>query len=189
MRTEIRLLKTLLDHPGQPTIRRLAELAGADYRIAHTAAARLARKGAVTLRRTGAANEVILSRMPTLELFQAEQERQEDILKNKDLKALLALLKQRLGTSFYVLLLFGSYAKHTQTARSDIDLLFIIPDREMETRIERALSEVPLPVHPVILTEAEFRKMVKTTEFSVVSEAITQNVVLHGIEPYCEMVR
>ena len=89
----------------------------------------------------------------------------------------------------YTLLLFGSYAKKKQHKDSDIDLMFIIPHKSIEKKIEETLSIIPLPIHAVILTESEFRDMHSRRSGNVVREAVNNNVILKGIENYYEMIQ
>lgn len=95
-------------------------------------------------------------------------------------------------SKLFVLLLFGSHAKKTQTKYSDIDLLFIVPD-ESEDKMEKAIQNIagtlPLEIHMNIFKESDFKAMKNSKEITVGSEAINNNVILCGIEPYYEMIQ
>ena len=88
--------------------------------------------------------------------------------------------------------MFGSYAKKTQTKHSDIDLLFIVPDSEeerMEKEIQTITRLLPLNLHTNIFTETDFKHMKNSKEITVGSEAMKNNIILHGIETYYEMIQ
>ena len=95
-------------------------------------------------------------------------------------------------SKFYVMLLFGSYAKGTRTKRSDIDLLFIVPDEREETYerdIQNIASMIPLKVHVNIFKEKDFLAMKNSKEHTVGSEAIKRNIILHGIDVYYGLIQ
>ena len=97
-----------------------------------------------------------------------------------------------MSTKLFILLVFGSYSKKTHTKHSDIDLMFIVPDAEegkMEKEIYNIASTLPLKLHLNIFKESEFKAMKNSKETTVGSEAIENNIILHGIESYYEMVQ
>lgn len=191
MKTETRVLEFLLENrpAGGATIRQISDKTGADYKIVHTAVTRLLAKGVLAKRKVGKSIEVTLSGRLSEDLYEAEIKRRNTILKSKDMKVIVSTVKQNMGTSFFTLVLFGSYAKGTQTKRSDIDLMVVVPDKAgLEGNAESAFSLIPLSIHPMVLTESQFRSMVKSRESSVVTEAMASNVILYGLEQYYEMI-
>src|SRR3989338_654457 len=122
------IIKTLLDHKDtELSIAHLSRLTHKDYKTTHTIIKRLEKNKIVTLQQFGKSYKVILNNTAHPLIFEAEYIRREDLLKDKNLRVMLDYFKKGLKTSLYVLLLFGSYAKKTQTKHSDIDLFFIPP--------------------------------------------------------------
>ena len=86
------------------------------------------------------------------------------------------------------IILFGSYAKKTFDSKSDIDLMFIVSDLKLERDIEQTLSLFPFKTHSLVFSEKQFIDMKNSHELNVVKEAIKINIILHGIEPYYELI-
>ena len=188
MKTEIKILKILIEHREPLTIRALAIKVGSDYKIIHTAVKLLLKKDLVIEKRVGSAIEIVISNKFSKEIFEAEFERRETFLRDKRFSAMIHHIKRNIGTKNFILLLFGSYAKRNQTKNSDIDLMFIVPTEEYEKKIESILSSIPLPIQSHVFTERQFIKMKNIKEFNVGNEAIKHNIILYGIEQYYELL-
>ena len=85
----------------------------------------------------------------------------------------------------FILLLFGSYAEGKQTKSSDIDLLLISNNPKP---IETQVNLLPLNIHLTHITYENFESMLKSKEFTVVSEAGKNNILLFGIEDYYRLM-
>jgi uncharacterized protein len=59
-------------------------------------------------------------------------------------------------------ILFGSYAKHTAVAESDVDLLVVLSEvadkRQTTVEIRRALGDLPVSKDIIVTTPAEIEK-------------------------------
>ncbi len=190
---EVVIVKTLLNNKaGEMNVNRLARLARKQYKTTHTIVKRLEKQGVVRTSSFGMALKVEL--LPGLHplVFQAEHERRQELLKNKNLTVMLDNFTRGLKSRFFVLLLFGSHVKKTAAKHSDIDVLFIVPDKEehqAEQEINRIASTMPLPLHINIFSETAFVDMKNSKVKTVVSEAIDNNVILHGIETYYGLIQ
>jgi len=185
---DIYLIKLLLTRKGEDTnISQMANALGMDYKNAHGITQRLAKGGIITLERFGKSSKVVLQNTCNPLIFEAEYERRRELLKNKNFKVLLGYFDRNIRTKFYVMMLFGSYAKGTKTKNSDIDLLFIVPDngtQQCEREIRKTAALVPLNLHITVVPEKDFIAMKESRQDTVVSEAIRNNVLLRGIEDY-----
>ncbi|MEA3230000.1 MAG: nucleotidyltransferase domain-containing protein [archaeon] len=170
-------------------IYQLSKALGLDYKNAHRMIKKLEEEYVVILEKFGNATKCTISNKMNPYLFSAEFRRREQILKNRDIKTMLRTIDESTGSIHYTLLLFGSYAKKTQHRNSDIDLMFIIPAKAAEKKIDEAISIIPLPIHPVILTESEFRDMYGRKTGNVVNEAVNDNIILRGIENYYKLIQ
>lgn len=186
METEHKILNHFLAHNAPITIRQLAKRIGS-YPIVHRAATRLVATNALHAQQVGNAKQLTLVPRLSTPLLLVEARRQERILHNKNLSILRNAVLEAAGPHCTILL-FGSYAKGTQTKHSDIDLLIVLPDNRKEDAVEEALRLIPSPTHPIIMDARQFQQMRKTTEGNVVHEAMQHNVILHGIESYYRLL-
>ena len=186
MKTEIKVIKSLIEKKKE-TIREIAKQIKADYRITYIAVQRLIEKKIINIEIVGKSILCRLENGWAIEICEAEEERKQSILKISNIKQLYKELIAKVNTSFYVLLLFGSYAKRKQTENSDIDLLFISNEKEFENKITAILSMLPLKTHALVFTEEEFVRMKDAKKPNVVQEAIENNIILYGCEAYNRM--
>ena len=96
-----------------------------------------------------------------------------------------------ISTTFGILLVFGSYAKHKEKKNSDLDLLIIISDTGSKEDANQAIERCYAPPgkHFLILFEKEFLEMVKNTnQFNVGNEVIKNHIILYGGEQYYQLL-
>ena len=163
-----------------------------DYKNAFSIVKRLESEKIITLTKFGASNRVKLNKVIHPTVFEAEYVRRKEILRNKNILVMLGHIIKDIGSALYVLLLFGSYAKKTQTGKSDIDIMFIVSDgteEKIEKKVHQAVNILSLPIHNLIFSESQFIDMVNAKEFNVGKEAVKHNVILHGIENYYELIQ
>jgi len=162
-----------------------------DYKNVYSIVKRLEKESLIKLESFGQSNRVKLVSQVHPLIFEAEYSRRKELLKNKNLAVMLNDFKNALKSKCYVLLIFGSYAKKTQTKNSDIDLMFIFPEGNeelFEKEINRAARSLPLPVHYLVFSEKQFLEMVNDKQPNVGKEALKNNIILYGIETYYEMI-
>ena len=101
-------------------------------------------------------------------------------------------IKDKLADSIYILLLFGSLAKGTATKKSDIDLLFVVQNKEdvekTKKLIKSVLSSTNIKVEFDVITAEWLIKMFDEKN-TVGREVLEASVVLHGAEQYYSLVR
>ena len=184
MNSEIKILNLLLDNKEkQFTIKKIAEQARINYRIAYEKVLQLEKDGLIKITPVGNAKICSLTYAFDSRLFEAEEERRKALFKKKN----FLVLHRRLAELpfLFIALLFGSQAKGTATKQSDIDLLTIGGN---ETEIKRVLSLWPEKVHITTVSYQDFIHMAKSREFTVVSEALKNNIILVGIEEYYRLL-
>jgi predicted nucleotidyltransferase len=163
-----------------------------DYKNVFSIIKRLEKEKIVTLKKFGSSSRVELVRAMHPLVFEAEHARRKDILRDKNILVMLNQIKTDMESSLYILLLFGSYAKRTQTKNSDIDVMFIVPDgseEKFEKRVFQTAKLMPLPIHHMTFSESQFLGMIEAKEFNVGKEAVKNNIILYGIENYYELVK
>lgn len=101
-------------------------------------------------------------------------------------------LKEKLHNAFYILLVFGSYAKRTSTKDSDVDLLFIIQNEQdlenIKRKVKTVLSSTNLKIEFEVITISWLMDMFEQKN-SVGREALEGSIVLQGAEQYYTLVR
>ncbi|MBU1976198.1 MAG: nucleotidyltransferase domain-containing protein [Nanoarchaeota archaeon] len=184
MKSDVKILKLMLDHKEERfTIRQISQRLKINYRIAHEQVGILEKEGLLMVVRVGKARLCELSNKFNHRVFEAEASRRDNLLMNKDIRVLHKRLSE-LNFNF-IALVFGSYAKGTAKKHSDIDILTIGGD---EKELKRTISLLPNAIHLTAVEESDFVTMAKSREFSVVSEAIKNNVILLGIEDYYRLL-
>src|SRR3989344_5318040 len=96
-----------------------------NYKNAFDIVKRLEREKLVVLKKFGSSKKMEINKAIHPIIFEAEYARQKEVLKNKNILVMLNQIKKDVGSALYILLLFGSHAKKTQTRSSDIDIMFI----------------------------------------------------------------
>lgn len=190
MKTGQKVIGLLLKEQKAMTIRELSKKIKADYRITYTAVQRLVEKGVVNIQVVGGSSLCSLNKKYYgFEIYNAEDERKKRLFKNRNINQLFKELNRKIDSSFFILLVFGSYAKGKQGKNSDIDLMFISNEKGFEEKVDGVLSLLPLETHALVFSEKEFRRMLESKDFNVVKEAIGNYVLLYGIESFYRLRR
>jgi len=178
------ILKILIENKKEKfSIRKLSKLRNINYKSAYNAIIKLNDEGIIDLKKLGNTTLCSFNLKFNSRVFNVECERRNSLLKNKDFEVLCSRLS-KIPLQFTVLL-FGSYAKKTYDKHSDIDLLIIGKNLK---RVEEETSLMPLKIHLTLVSEVEFLNMARNREFSVVSEAVENNVILLSIENYYRLL-
>ncbi len=185
---ESTIIKFLIESKNEElNIRSISKSLKMDYKNIYSIIKRLEKASLVKIETFGQSSRVKLSAIVHPLVFEAEFERRKDILRDKNLAVMLSSFKRAIKSKLYVLLLFGSYAKRTQTKSSDIDLMVICPDgleEAFEKDVNRVARSMPLHLHPMVFSESQFIEMANAKEPNVGKEALKNNVILYGIEQY-----
>ncbi len=185
METENKIVRLFIEEKKPKTIREIAKKIRSDYKITHTATQRLLNKNILLSKIIG---KSVLCELDSsyfgVEIYGAENERKEGLLKNRNIKQIYRDIMTKLKSSFFIFLIFGSYAKKQQTKSSDLDIMFISNEKSFEEKISNLLSLLPIKTHALVFTEEEFINMKDSKKSNVVKEAIENNIILYGTENY-----
>lgn len=184
MNSDIKILKLLLDRKEERfTIKKISEALEINYRTAYEQVMTLEKEGLLKITKTGNSKVCEFTYKFDSKVFEAEYSRREELLKNKD----FLIIHNRLSELKFpfVALLFGSHAKRMGNKHSDIDILTIGGD---EKEIRATVSLLPDKIHLTTVNYENFIHMAKSREFTVVSEAIKNNIILIGIEEYYRLL-
>lgn len=189
-KTEIAILKFFANKIGRSyTIREIAKNIGQDYRITHESANRLAEKGLIIKEKKANLNLCRLNFRKNISVLSYIESiiAQEFLEKNKDAALIINDLLKSIKIPCFTLILFGSYAKGRRK-KSDLDLLFLIPDRKSERDISATVSSIeriaPVKIHDIILTYGEFANMLEEKKTNLAKEVLDNHIIFYGSEAY-----
>lgn len=101
-------------------------------------------------------------------------------------------IKNKIPTKFFALLLTGSYAKKTQTKKSDLDIVIICDDDADPKKILAQISyesEMSIPkVHPYVFTKKQFLGMLLDDEENYGKETARHNFIFYGGSQYYSII-
>lgn len=189
---DVIIIRFLIERKNEElNILKISKEIGMDYKTIYSIIKRLEKQSLIKLESFGQSSRVNLVSKAHPLIFEAEYTRREELLNDKNLAVMLNDFKNSLKSKCYVLLIFGSYAKKTQSKKSDIDIMFIVPDGKeelFEKDINKAAKLLPLPIHYLVFSEDQFLGMLDAKEQNVGKEALKNNIILYGIETYYEMI-
>jgi len=176
------------------TVRQIAEAINKDYKISHVMTMRLAKQ-----------NYIIAEKKPPVTYCKLNIKGSSSLLayieairanrffaKNRDLQILVNALLSKVLSPFFTIILFGSYVKGTASKKSDLDVLFIIPEKTMEKEITSAVGSIehisPIGIHETTLTSQEFADLLKQKTANIAWEAVDQRIVPYGAEAFFKML-
>lgn len=180
----LNILRLLIENQEKTaSIRQIAIQRKINYKSAYNNLKLLAQEGIVTQKKQGNTTICTFSGNFNDQVFEVEHKRLKELLKNKN----FLVLHDRISkiNSQFILLLFGSYAKNKESKLSDIDLLLISNDSKL---VESQINLIPLKIHLTSITYNDFRGMLRSKEFTVVSEAVKHNILILGIEDYYRLM-
>ncbi|HLC82159.1 MAG TPA: nucleotidyltransferase domain-containing protein [Candidatus Nanoarchaeia archaeon] len=118
-----------------------------------------------------------------------------DLQKRKFPKEILSEVQKKISkqTDFFILIIFGSYAKNKATEKSDLDLAVIIESEQTKKEIAPLLETVkrreikPIDYH--IFTRDEFLEMLKAESENVGKQIYKNSIIYYGFIEYCNLIR
>jgi predicted nucleotidyltransferase len=118
------------------------------------------------------------------------------IFNNKTIpKKIMQELQDRISgfSDFFMLLIFGSYAKGSENKKSDLDIALIIESeeskREMAPYIETIKRREIMKIDYYIFTEKEFLEMLNNENQNVGKEIYRANLIYYGAIQYYKMIK
>jgi len=120
-----------------------------------------------------------------------EAERIPGNLKNK-LSEFVARILKSTEANVHAVVLFGSYTKGKETKKSDVDLLIIVPKKEMYDKAIHKESNswemrYPIELNTVITEPYIWQRMVSDKKFNISREILKDGIPLHGSQKYWEL--
>jgi len=100
---------------------------------------------------------------------------------------ILTKIVQELDTT-EVIVLFGSYAKRTETERSDIDILVINKNGKRSLSFSKYETLFNKKINPIFVTTQEFKFMLRDKEENVGKQVLQYHIVLNNPEEFWRYV-
>lgn len=185
----VEILKLLIGRNSERfSINQISKLRRINYKTAYLSVKKLEKLQLIKAEKLGNTTNCSFSFRSHPLTYEAEISRRDYFFIGR--KGFAVLYRQLLNVKnpFFCVLLFGSYAKGTQSKGSDIDLAVICSENIFE-HVQREISILPLKLHLLPFTPEEFIASLKTTEFNVCHEIKKNNIILVGIESYYEVLR
>ena len=171
------------------TVRQIARGIGRDYRITYVMTMRLAKQKYIIAEKCRPVTNCRLNLKDNSALLAyIEGIRASRFLaKHRDIEVIASGLGEKIASPFFTLILFGSHVKGTASKRSDLDVLFVIQNKDIEKEVSSAVGSVarisPIGIHDVTLTSEEFAQLLREKTPNVAWEAVDCRIVQYGAEP------
>lgn len=188
MNNNLKVLKLFVDNKDKNfTIKKAAEALKINYRIAYEEAIALEKEELIRIAKHGNSKVCEFNYQYHSKIAEIEESRKQELFRNKDIKLIYRRIKE-IKNPFYILVLFGSYANKTNKKGSDIDLCLITDNPDINKEVQSILSVTPVNIHLHDFTSEHFLLMLKSKESNVGNEIAKNNIILHGIEAFYELV-
>ena len=120
---------------------------------------------------------------------------ESEINKSRIPKNTLEDIKNRIfkHTEFFILIVFGSYAKNEATKKSDLDIAVVVESEQTKKEIIPFLETIKrrevIPIDYHIFTRSEFLEMLRADLDNVGKQIFKSNIVYYGCIPYCNLIK
>ena len=99
------------------------------------------------------------------------------------------LIKKISEQTHEITLVFGSYAKGTETKNSDIDLMIINTKGDKNVNFHNLELLYDLKINPLFFTKMEFKQMLQDDEENVAKQALKDHILINGFKEFWEETR
>ena len=193
--TQEKILAFLLGNSEEKlTIRGISKRLNKSYTLVYNNILGLEKDNIITKESIPPAQIIKLNEFAPAEIFvEIELKRKKEFLEEYSWVSLM--LEDVLSSAknlFFILLVFGSYAKAMQTKKSDIDLLVILHDKKDIEDIENAINKAYTKVKKGLnfVDVHDFKEMIKNTnELNIGNEAKKHHLILYGAEEYYQLLK
>ena len=193
-KTQEQILKLLLSKPEEHlSMRQIARLLGKSYALTYNNIQKLIKTEIVRTKDVPPAQIVSLSdQAPTSVLVDIERKRTDDFLvKHAWLSLYRKDILSAVESPFFVMIVFGSYAKGTETKGSDLDIFIIAPAKEDIPALEKVAQQYTKAKKGIVVVDVHgFLEMIKNQNtLNVGNEARKHHILLYGAETYYELLK
>lgn len=188
MNNTVKVLKFFAENKEKAfSIRQTSKLLRMSYKLVYEQILKLNKTNHIKINSIGRVKACKFNYKYDYLIVNVEEERKKELFKNKDVELIYRRIKG-IKKSFFILLVFGSFANKTNKKNSDIDLCLISDNKKINELVDEVLTITPINVHLNEFTSDEFMSMLLTTKENVAHEIIKNNIILYGIENFYEMI-
>lgn len=192
-KTQELVIQLLLENPDdQFSIRQIARALKKSYTLTYHNVQDLCKRTILAKRDLPPAKIITLhEKIPHSILTSIEQIRMHEFIKkNTWCQLYLNDVLKASPHPFFVLMVFGSYAKGAQATGSDLDLLTIVPKEEDIHRFETATNQFSKTKKNIItITADSFIEMIQNPKtFNIGNESKKNHVLLYNAETFYQLI-
>jgi predicted nucleotidyltransferase len=192
--TQLDIIGYLINREEPQSIRGIARDLKKSYALVYNNIEDLKRNEIILKENIPPAQIIKLNKYAPVEIFiKAENKRTDFFLdKNGWAKIFVDDVISDCNDVFFVLIIFGSYAKNKATKKSDLDLLAVVQKKEDMGKMEAVLKNTYTLIkkHIIVVDQKIFLEMIsKSQEFNVGNEAKKKHIILYGAEQYHQLVK
>lgn len=182
-----RIIKHLIENKEPQSILAASVAIVTDYKNTYNIVNEL-QPEIISKEKIGNTSLIKLNLVPNQKIYSVEEKRTLEFLeKNKQIQ-LVAKDIQSMNYPFFIVLVFGSFVKNTNTKKSDIDICIICDDAKKKEKLISTLKLLPFPLEMHEFTTKEFESMLNKKEQNLGKEIVKNNIILYGIENYYHLI-
>lgn len=191
---QMRLLELFRKSPfAEYTIREISKKIGnASYSWTYNMANKLINGNILKTRRTGASTACSINLDEPIAIAYLSLLEEASAFSSKVPKHAISRILKAVPTPYFTLLVAGSYAKGTQTEKSDLDVIVITDEISTQKVMNYVNHEAELAVpevHPYIFKKSEFLAMLLDKNENYGKEAFRNRLIFHNPEAYYSILR
>lgn len=153
------------------------------------------KQGLIKTKATGDVTAYLLDLGNNLTVSYLNLINESEISKRKFPKEILADIQKKISkqTDFFMLVVFGSYAKNRATEKSDLDVAAIVECEQTKKEITPFLETIKRreikSVDYHVFTRSEFLEMLKADIENVGKQIYKNSMIYYGYVGYCNLIR
>ena len=192
--SQIEILKLFLSDPTNDyNIKEISGKIKINYKLVYQGIKDLEKKGIVFVRKIGQTKLCKINLTSSIFLFSYIENLRKEVFQKKhpEIRVIESEM-EKIGSTYFTAIVFGSFVKGSESKKSDIDLLFIIPNQinlqDFEREAKSILKILSYNLDIGTITEGSFLEMKNKKGLNVVNEIIENHIILIGTEQYYRML-